>query len=85
MDTIPMQNLGNAAEVEQRCSAAGGPVCVTENGRGRLVVMGIDYYEKTMGETYEAQALAQALDDVRAGRVLDGSSALAGIKSAHGL
>lgn len=44
--------------------------------------MDMDYYEKTMGETYEAQALAQALDDIRAGHVLDGPSALADIENA---
>ena len=75
MDTIPMQDLGNAVEVERRCSAAGDPACVTKNGRGRLVVMGMDYYEKTMGETYEAhhraaRPLCQAQPRPRAARHL---------------
>ena len=85
MDAIPMQSLENMAEVEQRCAAAGGRICLTKNGRGHLVVMDADRYEKTMGEMHEAQALSQALDDVRAGRIVDGPSALASVESAHGL
>lgn len=33
-------------EVERRCAEENGPVFVTKNGYGRLVVMDIDYYEK---------------------------------------
>ena len=47
MTIIPMRDLKDTVEIERRCAAAGGPVFVTKNGYGRLVVMDIEYYEKT--------------------------------------
>lgn len=47
MKIIPMHDLKNTAEVERRCAEENGPIFVTKNGYGRLVVMDIDYYEKT--------------------------------------
>lgn len=46
MKIIPMHDLKNTAEVERLCAEENGPVFVTKNGCGRLVVMDIDYYEK---------------------------------------
>ena len=48
MQIIPMRELKNTVEIERRCAEENGPVFVTKNGYGRLVVMDIDYYERTM-------------------------------------
>ena len=48
MKIIPMRDLKNTVEVERLCAEENGPVFVTKNGHGRLVVMDIEYYEKTM-------------------------------------
>ena len=42
MKIIPMHDLKNTAEVERLCAEENGPVFVTKNGCGRLVVMDID-------------------------------------------
>lgn len=55
MKIIPMRDLKNTVEVERLCAEENGPVFVTKNGYGRLVVMDIDYYEKTMRKTDEAK------------------------------
>ena len=39
MKIIPMHDLKNTAEVERRCAEENGPVFVTKNGYGILVVM----------------------------------------------
>ncbi len=41
-----------------------GPVYVTKNGYGRLVVMDIEYYERTMQKMYEAKAVIEGLKDL---------------------
>ena len=46
MKIIPMRDLKNTVKVERLCAEENGPVFVTKNGYGRLVVMDIDYYEK---------------------------------------
>ena len=73
MTIIPMRDLKNTVEIERRC-AEDGPVFVTKNGYGRLVVMDIDYYEKTMGKIYEAKLINDGLSDLENGRTVDGDS-----------
>ena len=46
MKIIPMRDLKNTVEVERLCAEENGPVFVTKNGYGRLVIMDIEYYEK---------------------------------------
>lgn len=49
MQIVPMRELKNTVEIERRCAEENGPVFVTKNGYGRLVVMDIDYYEHHEG------------------------------------
>lgn len=85
MQIIPMRDLKNTVEVERRCAQENGPVYVTKNGYGRLVVMDIDYYERTMQKMYEATAVLEGLEDVKAGRTVDGPEAIRSIRSKYGL
>lgn len=85
MQIIPMRDLKNTVEVERLCAEENGPVFVTKNGYGRLVVMDIEYYERTMRKMYEAKLVNEGLDDVKAGRVVDGESAVSEIKSKYGI
>ena len=63
MQIIPMRDLKNTVEVERRCSESGGPVFVTKNGYGRLVVMDIEVYERTIRKMYEAKLVNEALSN----------------------
>ena len=63
MQIIPMRDLKNTVEVERRCAEENGPVYVTKNGYGRLVVMDIEYYERTMQKMYEAKTIMEGLED----------------------
>lgn len=84
MTIIPMRDLKNTVEIERRCAEAGGPVFVTKNGYGRLVVMDIDYYEQTMSKIYEAKLVNSGIADVEAGRVVDGDEAKARLSAKYG-
>ena len=85
MQIIPMRDLKNTVEVERRCAEENGPVFVTKNGYGRLVVMDIDYYERTMKKMYEATAIKKGLEDVEAGQTLDGAQVIGNIRSKYGI
>lgn len=85
MQIIPMRDLKNTVEVERRCAEENGPVYVTKNGYGRLVVMDIAYYERTMQKMYEAKALMEAMQDLKSERVVDGDAAFAALKEKYGL
>lgn len=85
MQIIPMRDLKNTVEIERRCAEENGPVFVTKNGYGRLVVMDIDYYEKTMKKMYEAKNILDGLEDVNSGDTVDGDTAITNIRSKYGI
>ena len=76
MQIIPMRDLKNTVEIEKLCAETDGPVFVTKNGYGRLVVMDIDYYERAMQQIFEARELEDGLEDCRNGRIMDGKQAM---------
>lgn len=85
MQIIPMRDLKNTVEVERLCAEENGPVFVTKNGYGRLVVMDIDYYEKTMRKMYEAKTILEGLEDAKSGNNVDGDTAISNVRSKYGI
>ena len=85
MQIIPMRDLKNTVEVERHCAEENGPVFVTKNGYGRLVVMDIDYYEKTMRKMDEATTILDGLKDVKSGNTVEGDTAISNIRSKYGI
>ena len=85
MKIIPMRDLKNTVEVERQCKEEQGPIFVTKNGYGRLVVMDIEYDESTIQKMEEARLLIEALEDVEEGRVLDGKEALLKLREKYGI
>lgn len=85
MKIIPMRDLKNTVEVEKHCVKEQGPVYVTKNGYGRLVVMDIEYYEKTMQKIYEAKAVIEGLQDLKEGNTKDGADTIHKLKEKYEL
>lgn len=85
MKIVPMRDLKNTVEIERCCVKENGPVYVTKNGYGRLVVMDIDYYERTMRKMYESKMLIDGLKDVKDGKTKSGKEAIKGIRSKYGI
>ena len=85
MKIIPMRDLKNTVEVEKHCVKEHGPVYVTKNGYGRLVVMDIEYYEKTMQKMYEAKAVMEGLKDLKEGNTEDGVDTISKLKEKYDL
>ena len=85
MQIIPMRDLKNTVEVERRCAEENGPVFVTKNGYGRLVVMDIDYYEKTMRKMDEAKTILDGLKDVKSENTVEGDAAISNIRNKYSI
>ena len=85
MTIIPMRDLKNTVEIERRCAEANGPVFITKNGYGRLVVMDIDYFEKIMHQLYEAKLVNEGLADIENGNVVDGDTVRARMAEKYGI
>ena len=85
MQIIPMRDLKNTVEIERLCAEENGPVFVTKNGYGRLVVMDIDYYEKTMRKMDEAKTILDGLKDVKSENTVEGDAAISNIRNKYGI
>lgn len=85
MQIIPIRDLKNTVEIERRCIEENGPIYVTKNGYGRLVVMDIEYYERTMQKIYEAKSIMEGLKDINLKRTIDGDTAISNIRDKYGI
>lgn len=72
MQIVPMRDLKNTVEIERKCAEENGPVFVTKSGYGRLVVMDIEYYQRTMQSMEEARMDNRGIEDYAQGLVTDG-------------
>ncbi len=68
MKIIPMRDLKNTVDIERLCTEENGLVFVTKNNNPRLVVMDIEYYEKTMRKICEAKTILTGLDNLKIGK-----------------
>ncbi len=85
MQIVPMRDLKDTVKIEALCSEENGPVFVTKNGYGRLVVMDIEFFERTMNKLYEATAVAKGLEDAAKGNVRSGEDVLNEMRLKYGL
>ena len=85
MKIIPIRDLKNTVEIEQYCSEEQGPVFITKNGYGRLVVMDIEYYERTMREIEEAKLLINGIKDVQNNDISDGENTINELRGKYGI
>ena len=85
MQIVPMRDLKNTVEIEKICAESNEPVFVTKNGYGRLVVMDIDYYERTMRRISEATLVNQGIADYENGKTVDGKSTISKLRTKHGI
>ena len=85
MTIIPMRDLKDTVAVERRCLEEKGPVFVTKNGYGKLVVMDIKYYEEMLSKIYEAKAVNEGLADIDAGKTVSGDMVKEKLKTKYAL
>ena len=85
MQIVPMRDLKDTVKIEALCSEEKGPIFVTKNGYGRLVVMDIEYFEKTMNKLYEATALAKGIEDAENGNTRTGKDVLREMRLKYGI
>lgn len=85
MQIVPMRDLKDTVKIENLCSMENGPVFVTKNGYGRLVVMDIEYFQKTMNKLYEATALKKGISDLEEGKLSDGKAVMEEMRLKYGI
>ncbi|MBQ8389391.1 MAG: type II toxin-antitoxin system Phd/YefM family antitoxin [Oscillibacter sp.] len=82
---IPIRDLKDTAAISQMCSASKEPVFITKNGYGDMVIMSMKAYEERMLMQDVYAKLAEAEDEIRAGKTVDARTALKELRAKHGL
>ncbi len=85
MTIVPMRDLKDTVKIEALCAKENGPVFITKNGYGKLVVMDIEYFERIMNQTFEAKMVNEGLSDMESGKMKDGESVREEMKRKYGL
>lgn len=77
----PSSDLRNSYnEISAFCHQYGEPVYITKNGTGDLAVMSIEAYERLAGKFELYALLEKGMSDIREGRTIPASEALASIE-----
>lgn len=78
MQIVPMRDLKDTVQIEKKYQ--NGPVFVTKNGYGKLVVMNMGYYESKIAKISEADFINEGIVDFENGKVNDGKEVIKELK-----
>ena len=80
---IPIRDLKDTAKISQMCSESKEPIYITKNGYGDMAIMSMRTYEERLGMADIYAKLAEAEEDIRAGRISDAVSSLSDIRAKY--
>lgn len=84
MEIRPIKDLRNTTEISELCHSHDDPVFITKNGYGDLVVMSMPVYNRIISRNELYQKLAEAEQEIREGKALDGPAAMAALREQYG-
>jgi prevent-host-death family protein len=83
MQIVPMRDLKDTVQIEKKCQ--NGPVFVTKNGYGKLVVMNMEYYESKIAKIAEADFINEGIVDFANEKISDGKEVMKKLKDKYGI
>ena len=83
MQIVPMRDLKDTVQMEKKCQ--NGPVFVTKNGYGKLVVMNMEYYESKIAKITEADFINEGIVDFANGKISEGKEVIKELKDKYGV
>ena len=83
MQIVPMRDLKDTVQIEKKCQ--NGPVFVTKNGYGKLVVMSMEYYESKIAKIAEADFINEGIEDFANEKINDGKEVMKKLKDKYGI
>lgn len=73
---VPVTEMRDTNKFSKICRESKEPVFVTKNGYGDFVCMNMELYEETMGKIDVQKKIYEGLNEMKAGKVIDGPSFL---------
>ena len=82
---IPIKELKKTSEISEMCHEADGPIYITKNGYGDMVIMSMENYEAVMRQLaiYRDIEISEKL--IENGQTKDARSALKKMRAKYGL
>ncbi len=85
MKIIPIKELRDTNKISDLCNETNEPIFITKNGYGDMVIMSIKTYEEKLEKITMYESILDGLNDIKSGKVHDGSSSLQEIKVKYNL
>lgn len=80
---IPIRDLKNTSKISQMCREETGPIYITKNGYGDMVIMSVKVYEEKLFMLDVYNKLAEAEAQVAEAKVLDGDASLKSVRDKY--
>lgn len=80
---IPIRDLKNTTEISKMCKEADGPIYITKNGYGDMVIMSIEMYDKSLFITDVYNKLTAAEIQVAEGKLMDADESLKKVREKY--
>ncbi len=83
LQIIPIRDLKNTREILWMCKESDGPIYITKNGYGDMVIMSIEVYKEKMFMLDVYDKLMAAEEQIQAGKTLDAESSIESIRKKY--
>lgn len=80
---IPIRYMRNTAKLSEMCNQSDEPIFITKNGYGDMVVMSMATYEQQLARMELHTKIMEGKAQADRGELLDGPSALAGMREKY--
>lgn len=82
---IPIKELKKTSEISDMCHRADGPIYITKNGYGDMVIMSMENYEAVMRQLAIYRDIEISEKQIENGQTKDARSALKEMRAKYGL
>ena len=82
---IPIKELKKTSEISEMCHEADGPIYITKNGYGDMVIMSMENYEVVMRQLAIYRDIEISEKQIENGQTKDARSALKEMRAKYGL
>ena len=82
---IPIKELKKTSEISEMCHEADGPIYITKNGYGDMVIMSMENYEAVMRQLAIYRDIEISEKQIENGQTKDARSALKEMRAKNGL
>lgn len=82
---IPIKDLKNTSEISELCHQTDGPVYITKNGYGDMVIMSMESYEAMVQRLQMYKDLLESEKEIAAGKTKDARLSLNELKEKYAI